>query len=109
MARPARYSLSALSWAALLFLTSMLPLPSTASAMEAVGFQEAVTRALSNNAVVQAAGEETISRKKTLTWPAGSFSLPSDSMKNSSARLFPRKCSRSSWTRRNCSRRISPT
>ncbi len=54
----------------------MLPLPPTASAMEAVDFQEAVTRALSNNAVVQAAGEETIAAQKDVDAARG-YLLPS--------------------------------
>ena len=76
MALPARFSLSAQSWAAMLFLTSMLTLPPTALAMEAVDFQEAVTRALSNNAVVQAAGEETIIAQKDVDAARG-YLLPS--------------------------------
>jgi outer membrane protein len=59
MARPARFSsVSALSGAALLLLTSVFPPLPTASAMESVDFSQAVARALSNNAFVQAAGEE---------------------------------------------------
>ena len=65
MARPARYpSLSALSGAALFFLTSVSPLPGAASAMESVDFSQAVARALSNNAFVVAAGEEATAARK---------------------------------------------
>ena len=59
MTRSARCSsVSALSMAALLLLTLGFPLPPAASAMEAVDFSQAVARALSNNAFVQAAQEE---------------------------------------------------
>jgi len=51
-------SVSALSGAALLLLALGFPLPPSASAMESVDFSEAVARALSNNAFVQAAEEE---------------------------------------------------
>ena len=92
MARPARYSsVSALSGAAMLLLTLRFPLPPAASAMESVDFSQAVARALSNNAFVLAAEEEATPRATTRTRPAGTFSLPSGSMKNSSARPFPRR------------------
>jgi outer membrane protein len=59
MTRSARYSnVSAMSVAALLLLTLGFPLPPAASAMEAVDFSQAIARALSNNAFVQAAQEE---------------------------------------------------
>ena len=59
MARSSRYSsVSALSGAALLLLTAVPPLLPGASAMESVDFSQAVARALSNNAFVQAAEEE---------------------------------------------------
>jgi len=59
MARPARFSsVSALSGAALLLLTAVFPPLPDASAMESVDFSQAVARALSNNAFVQAAEEE---------------------------------------------------
>jgi len=59
MARSSRYSsVSALSGAALLLLTAVPPLLPDASAMESVDFSQAVARALSNNAFVQAAEEE---------------------------------------------------
>jgi outer membrane protein TolC len=65
MARPARYSsVSALSGAALLLLTSLFPLLPAASAMESVDFGQAVSRALKNNAFVQAAGEEEIAARR---------------------------------------------
>ena len=51
-------SVSALSVAASLLLTLVFPLPQAASAMESVDFSQAVARALSNNAFVQAATEE---------------------------------------------------
>ena len=64
MARPARFSsLSALPGAALLLLTFGFPFLPAASAMEAVDFSQAVARALSNNAFVQAAGEEAIAAR----------------------------------------------
>ena len=59
MARSSRYSsVSALSGAALLLLTAVSPPLPDASAMESVDFSQAVARALSNNAFVQAAEEE---------------------------------------------------
>ncbi|MHB1013590.1 MAG: TolC family protein [Desulfobacteria bacterium] len=65
MARPVRFSSrSALFGAALLLLTFGIPLLPAASAMETVDFREAVTRALSNNAVVQAAGEEAVAARR---------------------------------------------
>jgi outer membrane protein TolC len=65
MARPARFSsLSALSGAALLLLTSLFPFLPAASAMESVDFHQAVSRALKNNAFVQAAGEEAIAARR---------------------------------------------
>jgi outer membrane protein TolC len=65
MARPARFSsLSALFGASLLLLTSVFPVPPAASAMEAVDFRQAVTRALSNNAFVAAAGEDAIAARR---------------------------------------------
>ena len=65
MARPARFSsLSALSGAALLLLTSVFPVPPAASAMEAVDFRQAVARALSNNAFVSAAGEDAVAARR---------------------------------------------
>jgi len=64
MARAARYSsLSALSGAVLFLLTSVFPPLPAASAMESVDFSQAVARALSNNAFVQAAGEEAIAAR----------------------------------------------
>ena len=65
MARLARFSsLSALSGAALLLLTSVFPIPPAASAMEAVDFRQAVARALSNNAFVSAAGEDAVAARR---------------------------------------------
>ncbi len=65
MARSARYSsLSALSGAALFLLTSVFPLLPAASAMEAVDFREAVTRALSNNAIVSEAGQDAVAARR---------------------------------------------
>jgi outer membrane protein TolC len=64
MARSARCSSrSALSGAALLVLTFLFSLLPAASAMESVDFSQAVARALSNNAFVQAAGEEAIAAR----------------------------------------------
>jgi len=77
MARPARFSsLSALSGAALLFLTSIFPLPPAASAMEAVDFHQAVARTLSNNAFVSAAGEEAVAARHDADAARG-YLLPS--------------------------------
>ena len=77
MARPARYSpLSALPGAALFLLTSVFPLLPAASAMESVDFRQAVTRALSNNSIVQAAGEEAITAQKDADAARG-YLLPS--------------------------------
>ena len=77
MARPARFSSrSALSGAALLLLASLFPILPAASAMEAVDFREAVTRALSNNAVVQAAGEEAVAARRDADAARG-YLLPS--------------------------------
>ena len=65
MARPARFSsVSALSGAALLLLTSVSPLPPAASAMEAVDFRQAVARTLANNAFVSAAGEDAVAARR---------------------------------------------
>jgi outer membrane protein len=65
MVRSARFSsLSALSGAALLLLTFGFPLLPAASAMEAVDFREAVTRALSNNAFLSAAGEDAVAARR---------------------------------------------
>ena len=65
MARLARFSsVSALSGAALLLLTSVFPIPPAASAMEAVDFRQAVTRALANNAFVSAAGEDAVAARR---------------------------------------------
>jgi len=65
MDRPARCSsVTALSGAALLFLTSVSPIPPAASAMESVDFSQAVARALSNNAFVQAAGEDAVAARR---------------------------------------------
>ena len=77
MARPAGvFSLSALSGAALLLLTSVFaPLPD-ASAMEAVDFHQAVARALSNNAFVAAAGEEAVAARRDADAARG-YLLPS--------------------------------
>jgi len=59
MVRHTRFSsVSALSGAALLLLTSVFMMPPAASAMESVDFSQAVSRALSNNVFVQAAEEE---------------------------------------------------
>jgi outer membrane protein len=59
MGRHSRYSsVSALSGAALLLLPAVFPPLPDASAMESVDFSQAVARALSNNAFVQAAEEE---------------------------------------------------
>jgi len=61
MARSTRCSSpSALSVVALLLLTLGLPLPPAASAMESVDFSRAVARALSNNAYVSAAREDSV-------------------------------------------------
>ncbi|MDD5762358.1 MAG: TolC family protein, partial [bacterium] len=77
MAQPVRYSsLSALSGTALLLLASVFPLLPAASAMEAVDFREAVARALSNNAIVQAAGEEAIAARRDADMARG-YLLPS--------------------------------
>ena len=57
-------SVSALSVAALLLLTLGLPFPPAASAMESVDFREAVTRALSNNALLSAAGEDAAAARR---------------------------------------------
>ncbi len=77
MARFARFSsFSALSGAALLLLTTAFPLPPAASAMESVDFSQAVARALSNNAFVQAAGEEAIAARKDADAARG-YLLPS--------------------------------
>jgi outer membrane protein len=77
MARPARYSsISALSGAALLLLTSVFPLLPAASAMESVTFTQAVTRALSNNAFVLAAGEEAVAARHDADAARG-YLLPS--------------------------------
>ena len=57
-------SVSALSVAALLLLTLGLPFPPAASAMESVDFREAVTRALSNNALLSAAGEDAVAARR---------------------------------------------
>jgi len=53
-----RSSVSALSGAALLLLMPGFSLPPAASAMESVDYSQAVSRALSNNAFVQAAEED---------------------------------------------------
>ena len=77
MARPARYSsVSALSGAMLLLLTSLFPLLPAASAMESVDFRQAVARALSNNAFVQAAGEDAVAARRDADAARG-FLLPS--------------------------------
>ncbi len=77
MARFARFSsFSALSVGALLLLTLGFPLPPPASAMESVDFSQAVARALSNNAFVQAAGEEAIAARKDADAARG-YLLPS--------------------------------
>ncbi len=77
MARPARFSsLSALSRAALLLLTSGFLLLPVASAMESVDFSQAVARALSNNAFVQAAGEEAVAARRDADVARG-YLLPS--------------------------------
>ena len=65
MAQPARFSSrTALTGAALLFLTSIFSFLPAASAMEAVDFRQAVTRTLSNNAFVSAAGEEALAARR---------------------------------------------
>ncbi len=77
MDRSARCSsVSALSVGALLLLTLGFPLPPPASAMESVDFSQAVARALSNNAFVQAAGEEAIAARKDADAARG-YLLPS--------------------------------
>src|SRR5512142_2440088 len=76
MARPARFSFSALSGAALFLQTSVFSFPSAASAMEAVDFQQAVARALSNNAFVAAAGEEAVAARRDADAARG-YLLPS--------------------------------
>ena len=77
MARPARFSFrSALFGAALLLLTSVLPIPPAASAMEAVDFRQAVARALSNNAFVAAAGEDAVAARRDAQAARG-YLLPS--------------------------------
>ncbi|MGA8753252.1 TolC family protein [Candidatus Deferrimicrobium sp.] len=77
MARPARFSpRSAFPGAAMFLLTSVFPLLPAASAMESVDFRQAVARALSNNAIVQAAGEEAISAQKDADAARG-YLLPS--------------------------------
>ena len=77
MARPARFSsVSALPGAALLFLTSVFAILPAASAMEAVDFREAVARALSNNAVVSAAGEDAVAARRDADVARG-YLLPS--------------------------------
>ncbi|MGE5283741.1 MAG: TolC family protein [Actinomycetota bacterium] len=77
MARTARYSsVSALSGAALLLLTSLFPFLPAASAMEGVDFHQAVARALSNNALVQVAGEEAIAARRDADAARG-YLLPS--------------------------------
>ncbi|HEY5577058.1 MAG TPA: TolC family protein [Deferrimonas sp.] len=77
MARPARYSsVSALSGAMLLLLTSLFPLLPAASAMESVDFRQAVARALSNNAFVQAAGEDAVAARRDADAARG-YLLPS--------------------------------
>ena len=69
-------SVSALSVAALLLLTLGLPLPPAASAMESVDFREAVTRALSNNALLSAAGEDAVAARRDVDVARG-YLLPS--------------------------------
>src|SRR6266498_1482334 len=69
-------SFSALSGAALLLLTSVFSLLPAASAMESVTFFQAVTRALSNNALVLAAGEEATAARYDADAARG-FLLPS--------------------------------
>ena len=77
MARTARNSsVSALSGAAMLLLTSLFPFLPVASAMEAVDFRQAVARALSNNAFVQVAGEEAIAARRDADVARG-YLLPS--------------------------------
>ena len=77
MARFARFSsLSALSGAALLLLTSVFPPLPAVSAMESVDFSQAVARALSNNAFVQAAGEDAVAARRDADAARG-YLLPS--------------------------------
>src|SRR5512141_496279 len=77
MARPARFSfLSALSGAALLLLTSVFLTPPAVSAMESVDFRQAVTRALSNNALLSVAGEDAVAARRDADAARG-YLLPS--------------------------------
>ena len=77
MVRLARFSsLSALSGAALLLLTSLFSLLPAASAMEAVDFHQAVARTLSNNAFLSAAGEEAVAARRDADVARG-YLLPS--------------------------------
>jgi len=77
MARLARFSPpSALAGAALLLLTSVFPLLPAASAMEAVDFRQAVTRALSNNALLSVAGEDAVAARRDADAARG-YLLPS--------------------------------
>ena len=77
MARPARFSsLSPLFGALLFLLTSGFPIPPAASAMEAVDYRQAVTRALSNNAFVSAAGEDAVAARHDAKAARG-YLLPS--------------------------------
>ncbi|PJB32822.1 MAG: hypothetical protein CO109_02515 [Deltaproteobacteria bacterium CG_4_9_14_3_um_filter_65_9] len=77
MARPARCSsLSALSGATLLMLMFGCPFLPAASAMESVDFHQAVARALSGNAFVQAAEEEATAARRDADAARGSL-LPS--------------------------------
>jgi outer membrane protein TolC len=62
--------------AALLLLTLGFPLPPVASAMESVDFSQAVARALSNNAFVQAAQEEAAAARNDVDAARGHL-LPS--------------------------------
>jgi outer membrane protein TolC len=60
----------------LLLLTSLFPLLPAASAMESVDFRQAVARALSNNAFVQAAGEDAVAARRDADAARG-YLLPS--------------------------------
>jgi outer membrane protein TolC len=77
MDRPSRFSsISALFGASVLLLTSFSAIPTAASAMEAVDFRQAVTRALSNDAFVAAAGEDAVAARREAEAARG-YLLPS--------------------------------